>query len=296
MDISSIISNIDTSVLNEEAASAIAEAFESAVSEKVSAQLELQVEKALSKQDEDHALKLEKLLESIDADHSAKLQKVVEAINENHTAKLEQLVKFYRTALNEKAEKFSKKVVNELSNFMDAYIEKAIPQAQLEEAVSNVAARKQLEKIKEIISFDPSELNEDVKKIIVQGKEKINKLEDQLNESFKENIELNEKLENLKSSLILEQKTKGMSTSKKNYVFNLLNDKSPSYIEENFKYVVEMFEREENETSKNLVEEASKTAVSKNAKVPVSNVISESTTGESNTPVTGYLAALKEIK
>ncbi len=296
MDISSIISNIDTSVLNEEAASAIAEAFESAVSEKVTAQLELQVEKALSKQDDEHASKLENLLEAIDADHSAKLNKVVSAINENHAVKLQQLVRFYRKALNEKAENFSKKVVNELSNFMDAYLDKSIPKAQLQEAVSNTTARKQIDKIREIISFDPSSLNEDVKKIITQGKQKINSLENQLSESFKENIHLVEQLESVKTNLVLEQKTKGMSTSKKGYIFNLLNDKSPSYIEENFKYVVEMFEREENETSKNLVEEAKKTAVSKDAKVPVSKVISESTTVESNTPVNGYLSALKEIR
>lgn len=295
MDISSIISNIDTSVLNEEAASAIAEAFESAVHEKVESQLELQVEKALSKQDNEHALKLEKLLEAIDTDHSSKLEKVVSAINENHTIKLEQLVKFYRKALNEKAEKFSKKVVNEISNFMDAYLSKAIPQAQLEEAVSNKTAMKQLEQIKGIIAFDPSSLNSDVKRIVSEGRAKITKLENQLNESFRENIDLQEKFETVKSSLILEQKTKGMSTSKRGYISNLLNDKSPSYIEENFKYVVEMFEREESETSKTLVEEAKKTAVSKDARVPASKVISESKTVE-NTPVNNYLTALKEIR
>jgi hypothetical protein len=94
MDISSIIPAIDTNVLNEEAASAIAEAFETAVNEKVNAQVELQVEGALSKQDEEHASKLGKLLEAIDADHSEKLKKVVNAINENHASKLIKIVNY----------------------------------------------------------------------------------------------------------------------------------------------------------------------------------------------------------
>lgn len=298
MDISSIINTIDTSVLNEEVASAIAEAFETAVNEKVNSKLTLEVESALSKQDEEHASKLEKLLESIDADHSEKLKKVVNAINENHTVKLEKLVGFYRTALNEKAENFSKKIVNELSNFMDMYLEKAIPQQQLDEAVSNTTARKQLEKIKEIISFDPSSLNEDVKGLISKGKGKIDDLHNQLNESYKENLELNEKLTQLESTLVLEKKTSAMPSSKKEYISKLLSDKTPSYIEENFKFVVEMFEREETESTNKLVEEAKKTAISKDAKVPAAKVISESHTEKASNeaPVNGYLTALKEIR
>ena len=60
---------------------------------------------------------------------------------------------------------------------MDAYISKAIPQAQLEEAVSNKTAMKQLEQIKGIIAFDPSSLNSDVKRIVSEGRAKITKLE-----------------------------------------------------------------------------------------------------------------------
>lgn len=294
MDISSIIKNIDTNILNEETASAIAEAFETAVNEKVNSRVTLEVESALSKQDDDHAVKLESLLKAIDEDHSSKLEKVVNAINENHTEKLQKLVEFYRKALNEKAESFSSKVIEELSNFIDVYLSKAIPQAQLEEAVANTTARQQLSKIKEIISFDPSSLNEDVKSLITQGKGKINELQNQLNESYKENLELNEKLNEAKASLVLEKKTKGMPSSKKGYISKLLSDKTPEYIEENFNFVVEMFEREEKEASTKLVEEAKGKAVSKDAKIPKA-VISESSTVESNTPVNGYLSALQGI-
>lgn len=294
MDLSSILKNLDSNVLNEETATAIAEAFNSAVEEKVTSRVTLELEGALSKQDEDHATKLEKLLEAIDTDHSTKLETVVKAINESHTGKLAKLVEYYRGALNEKAESFSTKVVEELSNFIDLYIEKAIPQTQLEEAVANTTAKQQLEQIKQILSFDPSTLNEDVKNLISQGKSKIDELETQLSESFKENLTLNEQLKYAKSSLLIEEKTKGMRSAKKNFIAKILNDKNPEYISENFNYVVEMFEREDKETSASLVEEAKESSISKGAKVPVAAVVSESAKTEVNSPVSGYLTALKE--
>jgi hypothetical protein len=296
MDISSLIKNINANVLNEEAATEIAEAFENAVNEKVTSKLELQVESALNKQDEEHALKLEKLLVAIDEDHSSKLTKVVDAINENHTTKLKNLSSFYKKALNEKASVFSAKVVERLSVYLENYLDKVIPTSQLEEAVANTSAVKQLENIKKIISFDPSCLNEDVKNTITKGKEKINELHEQLSKSYKETFALNEQIDSLKAELMLEKKTKDMSSSKKGYVINLLSDKSSEYIEENFKYVVEMFEREESEASSNLVEEATRNALSKGAKVPAKEVIAESKTDTTNTPVTNYLSALKNIK
>jgi hypothetical protein len=292
MDLSSILKNIDSNVLNEETATAIAEAFASAVDEKVNAKVSLELESALSNQDDEHASKLEKLLEAIDNDHSQKLETVVEAINLSHTSKLEKLVSYYRAALNEKAENFSNKVVEEISNFLDLYLEKAIPQVQLDEAVANTSAKQQLEQIKSILAFDPSSLNEDVKNLISQGKGKIDELEAQLNESYNENLALTQQLANAKSSLLLEEKTKGMRSAKKNFITKILSDKAPEYISENFNYVVEMFEREDKETSASLVEEAKQTSVSKDAKVPAT-VISESKK-EVNSPVSGYLTALKE--
>ena len=291
MDLTNILKNIDASVLNAETASAIAEAFSTAVDEKVNARITLEVESALGKQDVEHAERLQNLLEAIDKDHAKKAQAAINAINENHAAGLNKVVKYYRTALNEKAEKFSNKVVEELSNFIDLYIEKAIPQVQLDEAVANTTAKNQLAKIREILSFDPSSLNEDVKNLISQGKKKIDELQGQLNESYKENLALNEKVKAANASLLIEKKTKGMPYSKKEFITKILSDKSPEYISENFNYVVEMFERDEKSASSSLVEEAKQSSITKGAVVPKATpVITEKATA-----VDGYLTSLKEI-
>lgn len=293
---SEILSKVDSNVINEETAKAITEAFEAAVEEKVNSRVELELESSLSKQDEEHATKLGKLLEAIDADHTEKLQKVVSTITENHTGKLEQLVSFYRKALNEKAESFSNKIVSEISNYLDLYLENKVPSLQLEEAVANTYARKQLSKIREMVGIDPETINEEVKTMIAQGKKKIDELNGKLNESYKENHQLLQQIKKNSTSITLEQKTKGMPATKKEFIFNLLNDKDSSYIEENFNYVVEMFERSEDEKATVLVEEAKKKAVSLKASVPTKTVVNESKTTETGvesfTPVSGYLKEL----
>lgn len=289
-----ILKQVDESVINEETAKAITEAFESAVEEKVNARVSLEVESVLAKQDDDHAVKLKKLLEAIDTDHSDKLQKVVNALTENHTSKLKNVVSFYRKAINEKANKFSTKMVSEISNYLDLYLDKKVPNLQLEEAVQNTYARKQLDKIRELVGIDSDYINESVKSVVSKGKSKIDELNEKLNEAYKENHMLSEKLKVNINAVLLEKKTKGMPSAKKDFIFNLLNDKSSSYIEENFSYVVEMFERGEEEKSSDLVQEAKNKALSRDAKIPATpSVITESVSNtEEYNPVSNYLNEL----
>jgi uncharacterized protein with PIN domain len=293
-----ILKQVDESVINEETAKAITEAFDSAVEEKVNARVTLEMESVLSKQDEDHANKLQKLLEAIDTDHTEKLQQVVNALTENHTGKLKNIISFYKKAINEKAEKFSGKIVSEISNYLDLYLDKNVPNLQLEEAVQNTYARKQLDKIRELVGIDPDYINESVKSVVSKGKSKIDELNEKLNEAYKENHLLAEKLKVNESAFLIEKKTKGMPTAKKEFISNLLNDKDSSYIEENFNYVVEMFERGEEEKSSDLVQEAKGRALSRDAKIPAKNIIKESISTSVKTeefnPVSNYLNELSK--
>ena len=294
MDISMILKTLDQSVLNEETANAIAEAFDTAVNEKVQTKVSLELESVLLKQDQDHASKLENLIEAIDLDHCNKLKEVVDTINENHTSKLEDISEFYTTALNEKAQSFSDKIISEMSNYLDLYLDKNLPTQQLEEAVANTHAKVQLQKIKDILSIDPDTLNENVKTVLKKGSDQINNLQEKLNVSYNENAKISLELENLNSALLLEQKTSGLASSKKDYLKKILCDKSPSYIEENFNYVIEMFEKDDSSERTVLAEQAKTKSFSKDAKVPV--VISESTDKSNNNefnPVSDYLTELR---
>lgn len=294
MNIKSILEKIDKNVLSEDSAIAIAEAFEKAVEEKTDSVVKLEVENAISKIDEQHASKLEKLLEAIDNDHTEKLESVVDAITEDHTQKLETLVSFYRKALNEKADDFSLKIVDNVSKFIDIALEKAIPKNQLKEAVDNIYARKKLDEIRDLIGIDQEHIDSTIKGSISEAKNKINNLSGKLNESYNENEVLLGKIKSMEAKVLLDEKTHGMNSSKKEFIFKLLNDKESSYILENFNYVVEMFERGEEESANVFKEEATKKALAKNVDVPqTKTLVSESTNyNKPNGLVGEYLSEL----
>jgi hypothetical protein len=168
MNIKELIQNIDPEIISEETATAVAEAFNRAVDEKVQTRVELEVKNALIKIDEDHAAKLQKLIEAIDTDHTNKLQQVVDSINENHAQKLRTVIRKYDKLVEEKAQQFSSKLVGEISNYLDLYLEKAVPSLQLEEAVANTYAKNTLQKIKQLISIDPEYINENVKNALTR--------------------------------------------------------------------------------------------------------------------------------
>jgi hypothetical protein len=295
MNIKALLEKFDKEVLSEETITAIAEAFETAVNEKTNSRIKLEVENAEARIDDDHAKKLQKLLEAIDTDHTTKLEKVVTAINENHTEKLANITKYFRNALNEKADAFSNKLIDEVSNFLDISLEKLMPTEQLTEAVTNVYARKQLDAIRNLVGIDPEHINTSIKGAITEGKSKIDELNEKLNESYKENDALLEKVKIAESKAILEEKTKGMASSKKDFIFKLLSDKDGSYISENFNYVVEMFERSEENTASELAVEAKQKAQSRDVKVPARSLVVESNlaTNDTNSVIGEYLNELK---
>jgi hypothetical protein len=201
MDIKTILQEKFKEHLSESSLNDIVAAFESVVQEKVStAQAELiatneaileqkanelaeqraalQVESALLRIDEEHSAKLQHLLESIDADHTAKLQNFIDVVDADHTAKLqnvlraidekhagmlEQVVEKYETALQTEAVQYKDKLIEEVSNYLELYIEKLIPTQQISEAVENIQARRIVDQIRELVSIDEHLINSEIK-------------------------------------------------------------------------------------------------------------------------------------
>jgi hypothetical protein len=312
MDFKQILKEQFKDLITEETLTAVHEAFEAAVNDKAEQRAELQVEAAITKIDEDHTAKLETLVESIDADHTAKLQKLVEAIDfdhaiklkkvltkidEEHTAKLQQVIEKYETTLNEEAESFRTRLVDEVSNYMDLYLEKVVPTEQVNEAVENIRSRKVLEQIRQLVGINEEFVDSEVKEALLDGKNTIDSLKKELNEALETNTKLNHELNKAEATMLLESKTKELPEAAKNYVGNLLKGKSPEYIQENYQYVVEMFEKEiseQEETAKEGVARRIVEAVDR----PEVEVIQEEIS--SPAPVTspsvgGYLNEMKKL-
>lgn len=292
-------------VLTEETLASIEAAFQTAVAErakkeagtlvedKVKERLTLEVENALSKQDEEHATKLSKLLEAIDTDHVKKLKAVVGKIDENHSGKLQWLVKKYRGQMQTEAAQLRDTLTTQISNYLDLYLDKTVPMDQITEAVQNLQARKMVDNIKKIISVDSSFVTEQIREALLDGKEKIDNLTRELDQTIKENVELNQKTKTAQANLLLETKTMDLPDDKKSYVKKVLSEKDPEYIEENFDYVVEMFERDQQDEVELLKEDAKKGAVSNEVDQPVITESSEAE--EADAPVNDYLSELKRF-
>lgn len=238
-------------LLTEDTLSSIETAFNEAVDTKVDSVVEdrisLHVEKALTEMDEEHAVKLESLLEAIDTDHTAKLHKVLEAVNENHAIKLRKVAKRYHRALVSEAKGFKGQIVDNISNYLDMYLENAIPADDLAEAVKNKKALEKIDEVRKFLGVDLAVGKDAIRDAIVDGKRQIEESRVESNQLVEENTKLQSELIDLKRTTLLESKTKGLPTVKRKYITKVLGDKDLDFIEENFDYTLSMFERTEEE-------------------------------------------------
>ncbi len=266
-DINTLLKEATKDLLTEESLNAIAEAVEKKAEEKA----QLAVESALIKQDEEYASKLEKVLEAIDADHTAKLDKIVARIDETHavkfkhalnvldsdrTAKLQKVVEIYENALNQEAVNFKNTLVDQISNFIDLYIDKTIPAQQIQEATENVRSRKIVNEVKRLVGLSDAFVNENVKEALVDGKKQIDEANARAAELEKQYKLITEKTQNLEKQLFLEKKLVSFPPAKKEYMMRVLSEKKLEVINENFNYVSEMYDKKETEELSSLKESA----------------------------------------
>lgn len=313
MDFKQILKEQFKDLITEETLSTIHEAFEKAVNDKADQKAQLQVEASLLKVDDDHTQKLEKLVEAIDEDHSAKLQKLVEAIDfdhsqklnkvltkidEDHTQKLQHIVEKYENILNEEAKTFQERIVEEVSNYMDLYLEKTVPTNQINEAIENIKAQKIVNQIRQLVGINEEFVNGEIKEALVDGKKTIDSLKKELNEAIEVNTELNHKFNQVQSTLLLEQKTKDLPESAKGYVTKLLKGKSTEYILENYQYVVEMFDKEIAEQEENARERVQRRIVEAVDVPQTENLLEEEISVapvKVEAGVSGYLNEMKKL-
>ena len=295
-----IISTIDNGILNEESKKSIVEAFEVAVNERVESKAKIEVEEAVKQLDESHATKLQTLLEAIDQDHTNKLKKVLCKVDSDYAEKLQQVIEKYENMVQHEAITFRDQLTTEMSNYMDMYLGKMLPQEQITEAVENTQAKKIVDRIKELVSVDEDFITDTIRGALQDGKSKMETLSHELNEAIKTNIQINQDLKKTTAALILEKLTSDFDDSKKKFMVRVLSEKSPEEIKENFDYVVEMFERDE-ATEVEVITESAKRQVHLKSKVfdtpkadQQEEPIAEAVQPTEERAVGGYLEMLQE--
>ena len=230
--------------------------IQTAIENKVQAKVEIHVQKALVEQDELQSNKLKQLLEAIDKDHSAKLEKVVEAIDADRANKLKQVLVKYERALNNDAKNFKVKLVESISDYLDAYLEDVVPTADIQEAVKNKKAIRVLESLRNHLAVDAALEKESIKDAILDGKSQIDEASTKLESVVSENVQLKGQLGKVQSTLIIEQKSAALDDQQRKYIKKVFSGKTPEFINENFDYTLKLFSKTEASRLESLKEEA----------------------------------------
>lgn len=266
-DINTLLKEATKDLLSEETLKVISEAIQAKAEEKV----QLAVEAALVKQDEEYATKLEQVLEAIDADHTEKLDKIVARIDETHSAKFQHaltvldesqseklgnLINVYENVIQQEADNFKSTLVEQISNYIDLYIDKAIPAQQIQEATENARSRKIVNEVKRLVGLSDEFVNESVKEALIDGKQQIDEAIARSKELEKQLQVVTERAANAEKQLFLEKKLENFPSAKKNYMLRVLSEKKMEAIKENFNYVSEMYDKKEEDENITLKESA----------------------------------------
>lgn len=264
-NISKVLKEATKDILTEDVLKEIEAAFDASVNERV----QIHVEKALSEQDADYSKKLETLVEAIDTDHTNKLKKVVEAIDADRAAKLKAVVEKYEAALTKEASEFKGSLVDEISNYLDLYIDEKLPTTSINEAVKNKKAVALLENLRSVLAVDMALSKDTIKDAVVDGKKRLDEAAGQLEAATKEVARLTQENRKLAARAILEQKVSNLDEDRKSYMKKMLDGKTLEYIKENFDYTLKLFEKTEEERLKALKSEAVTEAVTSKVDRPV---------------------------
>jgi hypothetical protein len=284
MKVKNILPDEAKQILTEESMQVIESAF--------SKKLELTVEAALTEQDDLYAKKLEHLMTAIDKDHTSKLKRVVEAVDKSNANKLVKVIKKYERELTTEAKGFKVTLTEAISNYLEEFLDEAIPAKAIAEATKNRTAREVLGNLRKVLAIDSALMSESVQGAVIDGKNQIDTLSKQVEKLSKENALIKESYFKTKASLLLETKTANLSEKRKEYIKRVLGDKTPKFIEDNFDYTLKLFDKKEKENISILREEAFQTRRVK-ADAPVLREATQETRQNSKNP---YLSELQKYK
>jgi len=285
--IKSILKEATQDLLSEEVLNDIEAVFNAKVNEKV----ELHVTKALTEQDEDYSKKLEHLLEAVDADHTLKLQKVVDALDANHADKLKAIVEKYTNIIRAEAKSFKTETINNVSTYLEAYLDETIPAEDIQNAVKNKRALEILGQLRTILGVDAALAKESIREAVVDGKNQLNEASTKLEAVTKELAAAKAQLAARDAELTLEKKTVGLTPRKRDYVNKVMHNKNAAFITENIDYALSLFDKTEKERLQNIKEEAVTEAAATQVDRPIEEGVQ---TVEESVQVNPYLAELSK--
>lgn len=199
-------------------------------------------------------LGVEKLDESAQGKIKEKLEVIVETkakelLDGKLTEEKEKLVDIYES----KFEEYKEEITSKFSNFVDSVLdeEMTIPDKILEFAKKGELYHELIEQFKIRLSVDEGLLDKEVKSLLKEAKDEIQKLRGDLDTSISENLEVKKDAQDLASELYLRQKCDGLTESQKKNMIEMLEGVfSKSEIDRKFDIILESLKINEKDKDK----------------------------------------------
>ena len=267
----------------------------------INTKIDLHVESALIQQDELFAGKLEELIDKQDKSYANRLMQVAEKVDMRNAKKLQKVIIKADKMLTKEAANFKNELIGSISDYIELYLENAIPIADIEQATKNKTAMNVLNNLRKVLAVNAALMKSSVKDAITEGKQIINTSSEENEKLLKENKALKEAYNKTKTELFLEQKTADMVDKKKDFLRKVLSDKPYKFIEENFEYTASLFDKKEKERIEDIKTEAFANRKVKHDIAPT-EVLNETTTHQTpeqkelQQATAGYLDELGRIR
>jgi hypothetical protein len=167
--------------------------------------------------------------------------KVLEGVKEKEEELKESLTEEYEDKFN----KYKDQITEQFSNFVDEVLEEEmqIPEKVVEYARKGELYEDVIETLKTKMAIDEGHIDDDVKELLKESKEEIEKLKDQVNKIQSKNYELEEDAKEFAANIYLREKCEGLDLKKQEKVMGLLEGiTNTEEIDKKFAVIVESFD------------------------------------------------------
>lgn len=251
-NIADLLPTAITNAMSEESLSVLKEEFERLVESKVSERIGIATAAAEAALDEEVNKKCIDLVEKIEEAHKIGLKKVYDFLTEKHAKELRNVRGYYKNQIGREALKFKNQLVESVSRYIDARVDKHIPYRDVKAAVKNETAMRVLESFKGILAVNEAAADESVRAAILEGHSMLKSAKNKANKLQNENVKLQNKIDEMAESYAFERNVSQLDEDTKNFVIRLGKKAGIGYVNENMNYICNLYERKLDQDRKAL--------------------------------------------
>lgn len=242
-DIAKMLPPSIVDAMSEESLSVLKEEFEKAVEQRVAERIDIATSAAEAALDEEVNHKCTELVHQIEEAHKLGLIKVVKSLNEQYEKRLENVRNYYKNQIGRKALAFKNKLLESVSDYIEARIDKLVPYKQIKEAVANNSAMKVLETFKNILNVSEVSSNNSIKNAVLEGYSMINSEKEKSAALNEENKHLKSVIKDMSENYAFERNISKLDEDTKNFVIRLAKKSGVEYVNENMSYICGLYEK-----------------------------------------------------